>query len=109
MRFLVDAQLPPTLARFLATEGHEAVAVRDVNLQDAEDAVLWEYASRQGLVVITKDEDFAQRVLREGAPPQVLWLRIGNATNPALLAWLEPVLPEALAALHAGNPLVEVI
>ena len=109
MRFLVDAQLPPALARFLAAEGHDAVAVRDVNLQDAEDTALWEYATREGMVIVTKDEDFAQRVLREGAPPQVLWLRIGNATNPALLAWLGPVLPEALAALHAGNPLVEVI
>jgi hypothetical protein len=32
VRFLVDAQLPPALARHLAVLGHEAVHVADVGL-----------------------------------------------------------------------------
>ncbi len=38
MRFLVDAQLPPALARFLEAQGHEARAVREVGFRDADDA-----------------------------------------------------------------------
>jgi predicted nuclease of predicted toxin-antitoxin system len=34
MRFLIDAQLPPSLARFLTTLGEEAIAWRDVGLRD---------------------------------------------------------------------------
>ena len=109
MRFLVDAQLPPALARFLAARGHEAVAVRELSLREAEDETIWEAAKREDYIVITKDEDFAQMAWRFGPPPQVLWLRLGNATNKALLSWLEPVLPEALAALAQGNALVEVV
>ena len=32
MRFLVDAQLPPALAKFLEKHGHEAKAAREVGV-----------------------------------------------------------------------------
>ena len=71
--------------------------------------MIWERAREEGFIIVTKDEDFAQMVWRFGSPPQVMWLRIGNATNRALLAWLTPVLPDALVALELGNGLVEVV
>jgi predicted nuclease of predicted toxin-antitoxin system len=109
VRFLVDAQLPPALARFLSERGHEAVAVRELSLRDGEDDAIWEVAKRGSYIVVTKDEDFARMALRLGPPPQVLWLRLGNATNKALLSWLEPILSDTLVALEEGNALVEVI
>jgi predicted nuclease of predicted toxin-antitoxin system len=107
MRFLVDAQLPPTLARFLETHGHEAKAAREVGLRGADDPVIWAYAQAGAWVVVTKDEDFAERALRSQTGPQVLWLRIGNSTNRVLLAWLDPLLAGAVADLQAGHRLVE--
>ncbi len=44
MKFLVDAQLPPALARLLGELGQEAAAGRDVNLREAEDGPIWQYA-----------------------------------------------------------------
>jgi predicted nuclease of predicted toxin-antitoxin system len=109
VRFLIDAQLPPALARYFNEQGFEASAVRELSLRDADDAVIWEAARAAGCIVLTKDEDFAEKVRRLGAPPQVMWLRIGNATNRALLAWLMPLLPNALAALGRGDALVELV
>ncbi len=86
MRFLVDAQLPPSLARFLETQGHEAKAVREVGLREAEDPAIWSFALSGSWIVVTKDEDFAERALQAPSGPQVLWLRIGNSTNRVLLA-----------------------
>jgi len=106
MRFLVDAQLPPALARFFEAQGHEAKAVRDVGLRHAEDPAVWTFA-QTGAWIVTKDEDFAERALRLPTGPQVLWLRIGNSTNRVLLAWLEPLLPGAVKDLQMGHPLVE--
>jgi len=40
MRFLVDAQLPPGLVQFLEKRGHEAKAVRDVGLREAQDPAI---------------------------------------------------------------------
>jgi predicted nuclease of predicted toxin-antitoxin system len=37
MRFLVDAQLPPALARWLASQGHVAEHVADLGMADSLD------------------------------------------------------------------------
>ena len=44
MNFLVDAQLPPGLARWLADQGHSAQHVSDVGLAGAEDSMIWNHA-----------------------------------------------------------------
>jgi predicted nuclease of predicted toxin-antitoxin system len=90
VKFLVDAQLPPTLADWLRELGYEADAVRDVGLREAHDEAIWAYAHRNGAVVLTKDEDFAVRCEQTDAGPVIVWLRIGNASNTALRIWLEP-------------------
>lgn len=107
MRFLVDAQLPPGLAQYLEQHGHEAMAVRDAGLREATDAAIWSFAIAGDWVVITKDEDFAERALQAQNGPPILWLRIGNSTNRVLIAWLEPLLPFAITELEAGQRLIE--
>ena len=59
MEFLVDAQLPPALARLLAGKGPEHVA--DRQLEAASGAAIWDFALRASAAIITKDEDFVQR------------------------------------------------
>ena len=108
MRFLVDAQLPPSLARFLRTLGEEAMPCRDVGLRDADDDEIWQFATEGGFFIVTKDEDFALRHMADPSGPQVVWLRIGNSTNPALLEWLEPLWGEVARELRNGQGLVEV-
>ena len=66
MRFVVDAQLPPALARWLASQGVEAEHVFDVGLAEAPDAVIWQQAMERVAVVVSKDEDFALRVQMSG-------------------------------------------
>lgn len=62
MRFLVDAQLPPALARLLTSVGHHAEHAADINMLGAADADLWKYALTNQAVLVTKDEDFAHRL-----------------------------------------------
>ena len=54
---------------------------------------------------MTKDEDFPER---SPAPPQILWLRIGNCSNRALFAWFRPLWPDIERRLLAGDRIVEV-
>jgi len=103
----VDAQLPPALARFLESQGYETQAVREVGLREADDETIWTFAEKGPWVVVTKDEDFVERVLRRGVGPQVVWLRIGNCTNRVLFTWLEPLLPAMLREISAGQRVVE--
>jgi predicted nuclease of predicted toxin-antitoxin system len=106
--FLIDAQLPPALASWLIQQGHTAQHVDDLGLREAEDIVIWNYASSTGAIIVTKDEDFAERTARTSTGPVILWLRIGNATNRALLQWLTPRWTQITLLLVAGNRLIEV-
>ena len=108
MRFLIDAQLPPALARVTTAEGFEAVHVYDIGLASATDAVIWQYAVEHGAAIITKDDDFVSlRTLRSDGPA-VVWIRIGNTGRRALLEWFVPLLPKIAAALDQGETLIEV-
>lgn len=61
MRFLVDAQLPPALARRIEAMGHAAEHVADCGLATAPDPHVRQYAAATGAVIVTKDEDFVVR------------------------------------------------
>jgi uncharacterized protein (DUF433 family) len=62
VRFLTDNQLPPALARFMDTEPCcEARHVADVGLRDASDEEVWQYASANRFVLVSKDEDFTHK------------------------------------------------
>jgi predicted nuclease of predicted toxin-antitoxin system len=78
MRFLVDAQLPPSLVRILCDAGHICEHVGDVGLREADDAPIWQYAMSNDAAIVTKDEDFANRKAARAAGPQIVWIRIGN-------------------------------
>ena len=107
MRFLVDAQLPPALARRIEAHGHEAEHVADRGLASASDHVIRRYAGRVGAVIMTKDEDFAvHHILSSG--PAVVWLRVGNTRRAALLKRMDDELGAIVSALERGETLVEV-
>ena len=108
MRFLVDAQLPPALARWLDGEGHDAEHVLDCGLAGADDRAIWDYAATRGAVIVTKDEDFALRRTLEAVGPAVVWLRLGNTRKAELLRWIQPLLPEIIAGLERGETLLEI-
>ena len=109
MRFLVDAQLPPALAQWLTNQGHFAEHVFDHRLEAATDARIWNFALQASAVLITKDEDFAQRKALGAGGPAVVWIRLPNVRRRALLQWFEIVLPEIVSALERGETLVEVV
>jgi predicted nuclease of predicted toxin-antitoxin system len=109
VKFLVDAQLPPVLAGWLREAGHEAEHVNDLGLKNGSERAILEQALTSGAIILTKDEDFADRVMRDLKAPVVVWLRVGNATNPALLAWFTPRLPGIVQLVGQGDRLIEVI
>lgn len=109
MRILLDAQLPPTLARWLNEQGNDARPVREVGLRDAADEEIWRYAAQHGWAIMTKDEDFAQRAREAPVGPCIIWLRLGNCSNRALQAWLDPRLRGITQLVEQGSRLIEVI
>ena len=96
--------LPDWLGGWPTTGTH----VNDVGLAGTEDSVIWNHALRVDAIIVTKDEDFAERTARTAAGPVIVWLRIGNSTNRALLEWLEPRWSSVVQLLIDDNRLIEV-
>jgi len=109
VKFIVDAQLPPGLARYLATRFNvQASHVRELGLRDAEDLAIFQHAKRTAAVVVTKDSDFVELVYRHGAPPQIVWVTCGNTTNASLTRIFAMTFASALQLLSAGETIVEI-
>ena len=87
MRLLLDAQLPPGFCGWFKERGHDARHAQDLPGAPVADRLIADLATRDRLVVVTKDEDFLR--LRSPDRFQLLWLRCGNITNRALRAWLD--------------------
>ena len=107
MKFLVDHQLPPALARFIATQGHQAEHVRDLGLTEADDTVIWQHASARRLVIVSKDEDFTFLAGIPGGTGKLVWVRIGNCRKQALLEAFQVQLPRIVSELETGSQIVE--
>ena len=88
IRLLFDENLPSALVSILHDDYPGSVHVRDVGLHSAPDVAIWQYAADRNLVIVTKDDDFRQRSFRYGAPPKVIWLRLGNCRRQDLVAAL---------------------
>jgi predicted nuclease of predicted toxin-antitoxin system len=80
VKLLLDHNLSPRLVRLLSEVYPECVHVHPLGLDTASDTEVWRYAAEHGYTVVSKDADFHSRSLLFGAPPKVVWLRIGNCS-----------------------------
>lgn len=109
MRVWIDAQLPPALAAWLREEqGADAVHLVDLGLLNAAGSTIFAAAAAEQAVVVTKDSDFLALLNRHGPPPQVIWIRSGNTTNPELRRIILAAWHRAADLLTGGEPLVEI-
>ncbi len=87
MKFLVDAQLPLRLARFLREAGHDVLHTRELPDKNAtSDAEILRISMAQQRVVVTKDLDFLESFLVRQQPYKLLLLTTGNIRNSDLAA-----------------------
>lgn len=107
MKFLVDAQLPLALTRFLAQRGFDCLHVIDLGLANASDRDIWRYAEETGRLVISKDEDFLYLAGRGSTSAGLLWVRFGNCRTSVLLAAFERIWPRVEASVRAGDRIIE--
>ena len=108
MKFLVDAQLPLRLARFLQANGYDTLHTRDLPQQNAtSDTTINDISVEQGRVVITKDVDFVDSFLTVQKPSKLLLVSTGNIRNSELEKIFNDNL-SALVNLLQNNDYVEI-
>jgi predicted nuclease of predicted toxin-antitoxin system len=104
-RLFIDENLPRTLGDKLASEFLHSTDLGE-RLSDEE---IWRRGRVGDWIVLTQDTDFFDRLVLEGPPPRVVWVRTGNLRRRAMEELLVRVWPEverllekaALVEIHA--------
>lgn len=108
MKFIIDAQLSPHLAKWLSEQfSVDAFSVSFLKMLTSTDLEIFNFAKKEQAIVITKDEDFVQLLYRYGSPPKIIWLTCGNTTNENLKVIFKKNFTETLVQLQSVD-LVEI-
>ena len=105
---MVDAQLPPALAEKIKELGYNAKHLQEMELLEANDSTVWNYALDEHTILITKDENFAIRASVSNKVAAIVWIRTANFSDAALLDWFDQEWSSVIATLDAGNRMVEI-
>jgi predicted nuclease of predicted toxin-antitoxin system len=90
MKFIVDAQLPFSLAIFIRNKGHDVIHTDDLpDKERTSDTEIRSIARRDSRIVVSKDSDFVESHLLYQNPTQLLWVATGNIRNRDLFFLFE--------------------
>jgi predicted nuclease of predicted toxin-antitoxin system len=107
MKFLIDAQLPRRMAKWLNDMGYDSLHTLDLpNANRSTDDQILEAAARDDRIVVTKDADFVAGHVLLGKPPKLLLSSTGNIANRELEQLFIPLIP-TLAAEFQNHSFVE--
>ena len=107
MRFLPDMNLPPAVAEWLQSKGHDAVHIREIGLGRLPDREVFARAAEEGRIVVTFDLDFGEIAGLAGATgATVLLLRLRLVHQDYFRQRLQAAIVEAAEALEAGATVV---
>ncbi len=111
MKFLIDNNLSHKLVGYFATVFPDSEHVRTVLSVQAPDSKIWNYAGRNGFVILTKDNDFDEFSQLYGCPPKVVHLICGNRATAFIAELVQSHTNELLefGTADAENCLLKIV
>jgi predicted nuclease of predicted toxin-antitoxin system len=110
MRFFVDNAISPVVSEKLNELNHNSVHVRQYNMQDASDDLIFKRAFEEDRIIITADTDFGFLLSKWGkSHPSVIIFRKGIERNPLMqIQIFEKVLKleEVIESLNKGSIII---
>ena len=85
MKLLLDENLSRRIIPSLQDVFPDSTQVALLNLNEADDREIWEYAKLKDYIIVTQDADFHEQSMLLGGPPLVVWLRCGNQPKNVIL------------------------
>lgn len=109
MKFIIDAQLPLVLKKWLQDEGFEVLHTDDLPKKNrTSDLEIIDLAEKEDRIVISKDSDFFKHYLLNGIPRRILMITTGNIVNRELIRLFELNFPQMLKLFEDGGEIIEI-
>ena len=104
MKFLIDAQLPRSLARRFRRGAHDAIHTLDLPRGNKTlDPSILAIAEGDDRVVVTKDNGFVNSFVSSHRPRKLFLISTGNITNDELESLVESNLVAIVKALETAD------
>jgi predicted nuclease of predicted toxin-antitoxin system len=81
VKLLLEENLSAHLVELLAEVYPGSASVLSLGLGGVSDDLVWDYAKQHEFTIVSKDSDFFDRSTVSGAPPKVIWVRLGNCST----------------------------
>lgn len=81
MKLLLDQNLSRRILKQLQPHYPDSSQVALLKMDKSDDIEIWEYARKNGFIIVTKDSDFQELSVLKGEPPKVIWLKCGNKSK----------------------------
>jgi predicted nuclease of predicted toxin-antitoxin system len=108
VKFIIDAQLPKSLADFLQSKGYDAIHTIDLpDKNRTKDIQITEIATLEERVIISKDRDFLESFLLSGQPSKLIIVSTGNIRNNELISIFDHNI-DTVSKLLWDNSLIEI-
>jgi predicted nuclease of predicted toxin-antitoxin system len=104
MKFIVDAQLPKSLANLLREKGFDVIHTSELlNGNDSTDAEINNLSLAENRIVISKDADFYDSFTAKKEPYKLLHIKTGNIKNSKLIELFEKNMESIFKELDESN------
>jgi predicted nuclease of predicted toxin-antitoxin system len=84
VKLLFDHNLSPRLVAGLSNTFPESSHVFLLEMAEADDQVVWDYANKHQYIIVTRDRDYNDLLTLKGYPPKVIWIRRGNCSTQVI-------------------------
>jgi len=104
MKFLVDANLPLRLAKWLTNQGYDTLHTLELpEKNNTQDLDIIKLSMTEERIVVSKDSDFYEFFVLKGEPHQLLLISTGNMTNKVLMKLFEDNFQQMITLLETSK------
>ncbi|HVX26323.1 MAG TPA: DUF5615 family PIN-like protein [Parafilimonas sp.] len=101
MKFLIDAQLPPSLKNIFISKGFDCLHTLDLDLKnETPDSVINFISVNEQRIVITKDTDFLESFLLKKQPYKLILVKLGNTSKNELIDFFQNKFDEIIKRIE---------
>ena len=105
LKFLIDNALSPIFSKKLQNHGYDAIHVRDMDMQTCSDEEIFEFAQKEGRIIVSADTDFGTIIAlrNERFPSVIIFRRTKNRRPIEQVALLISNLDQIVDSLKKGS------